>query len=180
LASSCRTFSFSVRRRARMLVLDSAGICIPKEKPQQGRQGFWKRTPLGGMGVRRIRFTAAFSMPKSFRLAISGQRFVSARPTTQIALDRRELVKAGAAPMPRVRARNDRIRTMIEGERPLGAALRWQMARTQPFKALLQRAAVIDHDGRQQFPCPTIALAQSVSGPRRAGRLDRTSFLRNR
>ena len=50
LASSCRTFSFSVRRRARMLVLDSAGICIPKEKPQQGRQGFWKRTPLGGMG----------------------------------------------------------------------------------------------------------------------------------
>jgi hypothetical protein len=57
------------------------------------------------MGVRRIRFTAAFSMPKSFRLAISGQSFVWAGPATKIAPDHRELLKAGAAPIPRVRAR---------------------------------------------------------------------------
>jgi hypothetical protein len=76
-----------------MPVLNSAGICIPKEKPQQGRQGFWKRTPLGGMGVRRIRFTAAFSMPKSFRLTISGQSFVWAGSATKIAPGHRELVK---------------------------------------------------------------------------------------
>jgi hypothetical protein len=53
-------------------------------------------------------------MPKSFRLAISGQSFVSAGPTMKIAPDRRELV-AGTAPMPWVRAPNDRLRTMIEG-----------------------------------------------------------------
>jgi hypothetical protein len=48
--------------------------------------------------------------------------------------------------MPRVRARNDRIRTMIKGDRPPRAnALRWLVARTHPLKALLQRDAVIDH-----------------------------------
>jgi hypothetical protein len=124
-----------------------------KEKPQQGRQGFWKRTLLGGMGVRRIRFTAAFSMPKSFRLAISGQRFVSAGPTTQIAPDHRELVKASAAPMPWVRAPNDRLRTMIEGERP---------PRAPPFVGRWP-APILSI----WFPCPTNQ-PRLVSGPLKA------------
>jgi len=121
LASSYRAISFSVRRRARMLVLDSAGICIPKEKPQQGRQGFWKRTPLGGMGCE-----GSASPPHSACLSRSVLLFQAKdlfrhAPTTQIALDRRVLVKAGAASNVVGAGRfslNDRVRTMIEGVRP--------------------------------------------------------------
>jgi hypothetical protein len=64
------------RRTARAPIY--ASICPPKEKPQQGSQGL--ETDLDRNGGPAARFTAAISMPKSLRLAISGQSFVPAGP----------------------------------------------------------------------------------------------------
>jgi hypothetical protein len=58
-------------------------FAFQKKSPSRGARAFGNGPRLGGWGA-KVRFTAAFSMPKSFRLAISGQSFVSAGPTTGI------------------------------------------------------------------------------------------------
>jgi len=141
-------------------------FAFQKKSPSRGARAFGSEPRLGGWGCE-----GSASPPHSACLSRSVLLFQAKdlfrhAPTTQIALDRRELVKAGAASNVVGAGRfslNDRVRTMIEGVRPPRAPP--SIGGDGPHPAFQGSVATgrCDRSCRPYgFPCPTILPSGSV------------------